>query len=382
MSLRNGTLAGRKVRVLVVDDQSTVRAILQQGLSEDSDIEIVGWASNAYSARDRIVQLSPDVVTLDVEMPRMSGLEFLKKLMPQYPLPVVMVSSFTGAGQAATLEALEAGAVDFVCKPDGSAGQIHTMLDELRNKVKIAARVDREKLRKKFALPVSAPNVTVARAPVREKPTTGTIDSITRVIAVGASTGGTTALRELLAGLTPDLPGMVVVQHMPAGFTAMFASNLNKTCPFEVREARSGDQVLPGQVLIAPGDLHLTLQKKDNAYYVSISMDEKVSGHRPSVDVLFNSVADEAGEEAIGILLTGMGADGARGLLRMRANGSRTIGQDEESSVVYGMPKVAYSLGAVEFQKSLLDIPKAVIELVQNNKARRKTENKYETTPR
>lgn len=381
MSPRSGTLLGRKIRVLVVDDQSTVRAILQQGLSEDSEIEIVGWASNAYSARDRIVQLAPDVVTLDVEMPRMSGLEFLKRLMPQYPLPVVMVSSFTGAGQAATLEALEAGAVDFVCKPDGSAGQIHTMMEELRNKVKIAARVDREKLRKRFAVPVTASNVMVARPPVRERPT-ATIDSVTRIIAIGASTGGTTALREFLAGLPSDLPGMIVVQHMPAGFTAMFASNLNKTCPFEVREARTGDQVLPGQVLIAPGDLHLTLQKKDNAYYVTISMDEKVSGHRPSVDVLFNSVADEAGEEAIGILLTGMGADGARGLLRMRANGSRTIGQDEESSVVYGMPKVAYSLGAVEFQKSLSDIPKTVLELVQNNTARRRMENKYETTPR
>lgn len=354
----------KKIRVLVVDDQSTVRTILQRGLSADAEIEIVGWANDAYSARDRIVQLEPDVVTLDVEMPRMSGLEFLRRLMPQYPLPVIMVSSLTGNGQSATFEALEAGAVDFVCKPQGGPGDLEAMLEELRSKVKVAAKIDRNKLRKTKS-PVKSGNVKNGTTDASKKSLPGSID----LVAIGASTGGTLAVRELLSQLPEEMPGMIIVQHMPAGFTAMFAENLRRLTHFNVTEAKHGDSIQPGMILIAPGDRHVTVKRKLGMYNVFLSSTEKVQGHRPSVDVLLDSVANEAGSKAIGVLLTGMGSDGAKGLLRLRASGGRTIGQDEASSVVYGMPRVAFQIGAVEFQRSLDDIPGAILQIINGELA-------------
>lgn len=353
-----------KIRVLIVDDQPSVRAFLDRGLSEDPDIEVVGRASDAYAARDKIEKLAPDVVTLDIEMPRMNGLEFLKRLMPQYPLPVIMVSSHTGEGQILTFEALEAGAVDFVCKPGGDAGGFESMMLELREKIRGASRIDKMKLRGGWRRPENVASPSRSRAPIKKRPVSSVSSGI-KMIALGASTGGTLAVRELLSQMPTEIPGIVVVQHMPAGFTAMFAQNLNKLTAFEVTEARSGDPILPGTVLIAPGDKHLIVRKDSTHYCAEIVSSEKIQGHRPSVDVLFDSVAEFPGSDSLGILLTGMGADGARGLLRMRANGSRTIGQDEESSVVYGMPRVAYELGAVETQCNLADIPDTIAEFLR-----------------
>ncbi len=362
----------KKVRVLIVDDQPVLRALLDRGLSEDPEIQVVGRAADAFAARDQIVRLEPDVITLDVEMPRMNGLEFLRRLMPQYPIPVIMVSSFTGSGQKATLEALEAGAVDFVCKPEGGAGALESMFSELREKVKVAGRIDRKKLRFGLRRPAAAANRSTQASPlvrrsVEVKAPPAVRQGAIKIIAIGASTGGTLAIRELLSDLSADIPGIVMVQHMPAGFTAMFADNLDKLTEFSVKEARSGDIVSQGTVLIAPGDFHLVVRRVSGSFIVDVISNEKVSGHRPSVDVLFDSVAEQAGATAVGVLLTGMGSDGARGLLRMRANGARTIAQDEESSVVYGMPRVAYELGAVEYQRTLSEIPGMIMHVLNES---------------
>jgi len=318
------------IRVLIVDDSALVCQILSKGLTADPDIEVVGTAANPYEARDLIVEKKPDVLTLDVEMPRMNGLEFLKKLMPQYPLPVVMVSALTSDSSAITLDALSAGAVDFVTKPtENLANSLCEMMGELRSEVKTAAGIDvgrwHHTLRqrkfqklKEFSLSEAAHRV---------------------VIAIGASTGGTEAIREVIAALPVNSPGIVIVQHMPAGFTTMYAQRLNNECQIEVKEAAPGDMVRPGRGLLAPGDFHMRLSRSGDTFRVLCRKDEKICGHRPSVEVLFNSVAKYAGKNAIGILLTGMGKDGAHGLLEMRKAGARTIAQDESTSVVYGMPR-------------------------------------------
>lgn len=335
------------IRVLIVDDSATARAVLREILESDPSIEVVATASDAYVARDKIVELKPDVVCLDVEMPRMDGITFLKRLMHYMPLPVIMVSSLTHSGAKTTLEALEAGAVDFVGKPhshiyDGK----DEMRDELLSKIKLASKV---KVRQHILRNMAQANAT------------SLAETTNKILAIGASTGGTEALKDVLMGLPRNAPGTVIVQHMPANFTGPFAERLNSLCAMEVREARNGDSITPGVVLIAPGDYHMVVRRSGARYYVEIGSGEKISGHRPSADVLLNSVAKIAGANAIGVILTGMGGDGARGLLAMRNAGAKTIGQNEESCVVYGMPKVAYDIGAVEKQLPLDQIAQGIL---------------------
>jgi len=338
------------IRVLIVDDSATARAVLREILESDPSIEVVATASDAYVARDKIVELKPDVVCLDVEMPRMDGITFLKRLMHYMPLPVVMVSSLTQNGARTTLEALEAGAVDFVGKPHSHIYDgVDTMREELLSKIKIASRV---RVRQRASENIQQANMT------------SLAETTHKILAIGASTGGTEALKDVLMGLPRNAPGTIIVQHMPSNFTGPFAERLNGLCAMEVREAKNGDSITPGVALIAPGDYHMVVRRSGARYYVEIGSGDKVSGHRPSADVLFNSVAKIAGANAIGVILTGMGGDGARGLLAMRNAGSRTIGQDEASCIVYGMPKVAFDLGAVEKQLSLNKIAHGILELI------------------
>jgi len=337
----------RKIRVLVVDDSLLFREKISKGIAQDAAIEVVATASDPYAARDRIIEFKPDVMTLDVEMPRMNGIEFLKRLMPQYPIPVVVVS----AASQNVFDALNAGAVDFVTKPDLSSQKgFDFLINELIIKIKIASTAKVGHWKKEY---------TVSKA-------VGSLNSgaSNKIIAIGASTGGTEAIFNLLKLLPRDIPGTVIVQHMPPVFTRMYAERLNNSCVMEVREAKNGDRVCPGTVLIAPGDYHMTLKKSGTGYIVECVKGEKVSGHCPSVDVLFNSVAQVAGKNAVGIILTGMGRDGASGLLAMRQKGARTLGQDEKSCVVYGMPKVAFEIGAVEKQASLEAMPQLVYSML------------------
>lgn len=336
----------RPIRVLVVDDSIMFRNMLVKGLDSDPNIEVVAQAQDAYEARDAIVKYRPDVMTLDVELPRMSGIEFLRKLMPQYPLPVVMISALSDK----VFDALEAGAVDFVNKPDNlTREQLNSFLtQELATKVKIASTAKVGKLKR-----VEANSIT-----------THISGGVERIVAIGASTGGTEAIFDVVRRFKRDIPGVVIVQHMPPGFTKMYADRLNNQCEVAVKEAQTGDRVLPGQVLIAPGDRHMKLVKVGGMYQVECSGVERVNGHCPSVDVLFHSVAKIAGKNAVGVILTGMGGDGAKGLLAMRNAGARTIGQDEASCVVYGMPKVAYDIGAVEHRLTLSAIAGKVYSLL------------------
>ncbi len=336
----------RPIRVLVVDDSVMFRNMLVKGLDSDPNIEVVAQAQDAYEARDAIVKYRPDVMTLDVELPRMSGIEFLRKLMPQYPLPVVMISALSDK----VFDALEAGAVDFVNKPDNlNREQLNNFLtQELATKVKIASTAKVGKLKR-----VETSSIT-----------THINGGVERIVAIGASTGGTEAIFDVVRRFKRDIPGVVIVQHMPPGFTKMYADRLNNQCQVAVKEAQTGDRVLPGQVLIAPGDRHMKLVKVGGIYQVECSGVERVNGHCPSVDVLFYSVAKIAGKNAVGVILTGMGGDGAKGLLAMRNAGAKTIGQDEASCVVYGMPKVAYDIGAVEHRLTLSAIAGKVYNLL------------------
>jgi len=342
------------IRVLIVDDQPTIRRVLTMGLSVDPEIEVIGAVSNVLEARDAIIKLAPDVMTLDVEMPGMDGIEFLRRLMPQHPMPVIMVSSLTREGQKATLDALMAGAIDFVPKPDGSPGSAEAMIESLRSRVKEAAKADVSKL---------------SRIPVTTRQTTVRSDQIARklhieLIAVGASTGGTVAFERILRELSPNIPGMVVVQHMPAVFTRLYAERLNTETPLEVREAKDADLVTPGLVLIAPGELQMAIVRSAAGYRVKISDGPRVTGHKPSVDHLFNSIASlPIVNRSLGLILTGMGADGARGLRLMRDAGGITLGQDEITSVVYGMPKAAFEMGAVGEQLSLNRMANRISEI-------------------
>ena len=337
----------KKIKVLVVDDSLIFREMIAKGIALDKSIEVVGTASDPFMARDKIIELEPDVLTLDVEMPKMSGIEFLKRLMPQYPLPVVVVSSVSES----VFDALNAGAVDFVTKPDSKNGMsMESLINELVVKIKIASTAHVGHWKNEHIMSSIKPQSSKAKKNM--------------VIAIGASTGGTEALYNVMKSLPKDIPGIVVVQHMPPVFTRMFADRLNNSCLHEVREAKTGDVVLPGTALIAPGDAHMKLKKAGDVYSVECFQGEKVNGHCPSVDVLFDSVAEKAKANSIGVILTGMGYDGAKGLLKMRKSGARTLGQDEETCVVYGMPKVAFDLGAVERQVPLGQIAHSIYSLL------------------
>lgn len=345
------------IRVLVVDDSAIARELMAKGLSRNRDITVAGTASDAWSARDKIVLLKPDVVTLDVEMPRMDGIEFLAKLLPQYPIPVVVVSAVTQNGSERALAALAAGALDVVPKPAGNDPRgLETMLVQLAERIREAARADMTK----FRPVISRQNPIAAPTPVPASRLLSTGER--RIIAIGASTGGTCVLNQIVPQFPADMPGTVIVQHMPPVFTRMFAETLDKTSVVSVREARDGDAVEQGLVLVAPGDFHLRVVKNGLQWKVTCTGGDKVSGHRPSVDVLFDSVAEAAGSRATGLLLTGMGADGAKGLLKMRGQGARCFAQDEESSVVFGMPGEAWKLGAAERLVAVGEMTRALME--------------------
>jgi two-component system, chemotaxis family, protein-glutamate methylesterase/glutaminase len=348
--------AARRIRVLIVDDSALVRKILYVGLSKDPQIEVVGQACDPYCARNLIVELEPDVITLDIEMPRMDGVTFLKRYMAVNPVPTVIISSLSQAGKRITLEALAAGAVDVVAKPvTGITDGLPVMLDDICARVKAAAgaRVKR----------IGGRALQDAIEPVQ----TYLGETTDRVIAIGASTGGVPALQEVLAAFPPDAPGILVVQHMPAGFTATFAERLNAACRVRVKEAEEGDRVLPGLVLIAPGSYtHMKLARLGGEYRVHLVDGPPENFSRPSVDVLFKSVAISAGGNAAAALLTGMGKDGAAGLLAIRQAGGHTFAQDEASCVVFGMPRVARSLGAPEEMLPLEKIPAALVAATQS----------------
>lgn len=351
----------RKIRVLIVDDSALVRQLLAKGLGMDPEIEVVGTASDPYVARDKIVQLKPDVMTLDVEMPRMDGVDFLRRLMPQYPIPVLMVSSLTQRGKQITLDALDAGAVDFVAKPSTDLARgLTSMLQDLRAKVKQTSRANVSHWKNKQA---------VRSAPASKASQRALAESTDKVIAIGASTGGTEAIRQMVTQFPVSMPGVVIVQHMPAGFTKMFADRLNQLCAMDVKEAENGDRVMPGRVLVSPGGLHMRVIRSGGIYKVQCETGENVSGHCPSVDVLMNSVAQHVGRNAIGVMLTGMGSDGAAGMLAMRQAGARNLAQDEATSVVFGMPKVAYERGGAERLLPLDRIAPAVIDLLSERKS-------------
>lgn len=341
------------IRVLIVDDSAVVRQLLCRELSRDPQIQVVGTAPDPYAARDKIVSLKPDVITLDVEMPRMDGITFLRKLMRHYPLPVIVLSSLTARGTETAVEALAAGAVDVLGKP-GSSYTLGDLGPQLVEKIKAASRA--------CVCKASSEAQTRSQTPAFLRTTD-------KVFALGASTGGVQALTEVLTALPPDAPGTVVVQHMPARFTASFAKRLDSLCQVRVCEAADGDAVVPGRVLIAPGGRHMLLQRSGARYYVTIKDGPEVFHQIPSVEVLFNSVAKCAGPNAVGGILTGMGADGAQGLLKMRQAGAGTIAQDEQSCVVFGMPAEAIKCGAAERIVPLREVAATMISLALHGAA-------------
>ncbi|MBT9555692.1 MAG: chemotaxis response regulator protein-glutamate methylesterase [Myxococcales bacterium] len=332
------------VRVLVVDDSAVIRRVLKDGLSKDPLIEVVGVAADAYEARDKILDLNPNVITLDLEMPRMNGIEFLKKLMAQYPLPVIIVSGLSQSGAAATVSAMAAGAFDFVTKPSSSTPDgVALMMDDLRRKVRLAGRAPAQSPGSPRS-GVAAPQVVKASPAVRPVAQ----ESNGRMIAIGASTGGTEAIAEVMSALPADCEGVVIVQHMPAGFTRAFAERLDRLSQLRVREAQDGDAILRGEALVAPGGQQLRVVRSQRGLRVQVGPGPLVSGHSPSVDVLMTSVAEACGGNAAGVVLTGMGRDGANGLLALRNAGGRTWAQDEATSIVWGMPRACHEVGAAE----------------------------------
>ncbi|MDD2221506.1 MAG: chemotaxis response regulator protein-glutamate methylesterase [Clostridia bacterium] len=337
--------ANKKIRVLIVDDSLVFREVLSKSISADPLLEVVAKATDPFDARDKILEFEPDVMTCDVEMPKMNGIDFIRRLLPQYPLPVVVVSSVSNA----VFEAMNVGAIDFVTKPNVSNPKdIERFINELIAKIKVAATA----------------KVTVAPSLPAGKIGDNCKMDMKKIIAMGASTGGTEALFNILKCLPASIPGIVIVQHIPPIFSRMFAERLNDQTQLNVKEAQNGDYVEPGKVLIAPGDQHMIIKKIGDRYKINVFPGDKVNGHCPSVEVLFESVAKEAKNNAIGVILTGMGCDGAKGLLSMRRAGARTIGQDEHSSVVYGMPKAAYTIGAVEQQAPLNKISQLLYALL------------------
>lgn len=347
-------------RVLVVDDSAIVRKILGDTLRAEPDIDVVGAAPDPYVARDKILSLKPDVLTLDIEMPRMDGLTFLKKLMRYHPMPVIVISSIGNSSCQIAMEALRLGAVEVLAKPSGpySVGELR---NGLAMKIRAAAR----------ARVRSEPKETAAPAPANPAPPPVAVRHYhpDTVIAIGASTGGTEALTKVLREFPAESPAVLVVQHIPPGFSTAFANRLNQTCQLEVREAVQGDYAVPGRVLLAPGDRHMVLRKTGGAYRVDVKDGPRVCYQRPSVDVLFHSVAKISGKRAVGVILTGMGSDGAAGLLEMKRAGARTIAQDEATCVVFGMPREAIQRGAADHVTPLQRITPVLFQRVLDSSA-------------
>ena len=345
------------IKVLIVDDSAVVRKILSDELSRYEDIDIVGTAVDPYVARDKIIKLKPDVITLDLEMPRMDGLSFLAKLMKHYPLPVIVLSSLTPHNSETAIKALELGAVDVLCK-SGSAYSTQDVSRQLVQAIRAAAKA------RINALPTRSAEIPREAVPAASGLLTRTTH---QVIAIGASTGGTKAIEAVLKAMPAGSPGTVIVQHMPETFTKTFAERLDSLCAMEVREARDNDHVVPGLALIAPGNRHMVLHRSGGNYLVQIKGGPRVHYQRPSVDVMFHSVAKNAGRNAVGVILTGMGADGAKGMLTMKNSGAYTISQDEQTCVVFGMPKEAIKLGGVDEILPLQKIPKAIFSALSRN---------------
>ncbi len=348
-----------KTRVLVVDDSAVMRGLLTEMIKSASDMEVVGGAPDAVTAREMIKSLSPDVITLDVNMPGMGGLEFLERLMRLRPMPVVMVSAYTQAGSDTTLKALELGAVDFIGKPrsDGPRS-IETYAEELIEKLRAARSARLRRPQAAANSLASQPAAFSASKPVASTPRSGPVN---KIVFLGASTGGTEAIKEFLMGIPADCPPILIVQHMPEAFTASFAKRLDSLCAPKVIEAQGNEKIETGTVYIAPGHSHLAIRKTPAGYVTELHATPPVNRHRPSVDVLFDSAAAIVGRQAVGVILTGMGKDGAQGLLRMRQAGARTFGQDEASCVVYGMPREAFLVGAVEEQYALDSIARSAL---------------------
>lgn len=348
-------MSTKPIKVLIVDDSAIVRKIFSQELEKHKDIVVVGTAPDPYVARDKIVHLKPDVITLDIEMPRMDGLSFLRKLMKYHPIPTIVVSSLTVRNSEMALEALEYGAVEVLAKPGGSYS-VGDMSIQLAEKVRAAAGIR--------VAPLNPGSKSENEKGTRNliKPRVNSLTRTThKVIAMGASTGGTEALKAVLTQMPANSPGIVVVQHMPPRFTTAFANRLNELCEIEVREAVDGDSILPGQALIAPGNFHMLFRRSGARYHVEVKTGPLVCHQRPAADVLFYSVAQYAGANAVGVIMTGMGKDGAQGLLEMRKGGAHTIAQDEASCVVFGMPKEAIKAGGVDEVVPLWEIPTAII---------------------
>ncbi len=351
------------IKVLVVDDSALIRSVLSEIINHEQDMTVVGTAADPYQAREKIRTHNPDVLTLDVEMPRMDGLDFLERLMRLRPMPVVMVSSLTERNSEVTFRALELGAVDFVSKPriDIRRG-MEDYAQEITDKIR-SASVARFHPRLVTALPVPASAVPPKSASVWY--------SSERIVVIGASTGGTEAIKEVLVRMPHDAPAIVITQHMPAGFTKSFAERLNGLCGIRVQEASHGERALPGHAYIARGDSHLTVGRSGADYVLGLNQDAPVNRHRPSVDVLFHSAAATAGRNAIGVILTGMGKDGAAGMLELKKSGAHTIGQDEASCVVYGMPREAFLMGGVDEQASLSEIPEKILSCLARGGGRK-----------
>ncbi len=350
-----------KIRVIIVDDSALVRDILSAGLSRDPDIEVVGTAADPFEAGEKIPTLKPDVMTLDVEMPRMNGLEFLRRLMPQYPLPVVMVSALTEKGKQLTMDALALGAVDFVAKPKGDmASGMDLLLNELTMKVKIAAGAKLLRFKSRPGADttvVEKPNVRRDDIKIEQ------VEPSPQVVIIGASTGGTEAVREIVTRMPAKTPGVVVVQHMPGGFTRLFANRLDSETAMKAKEAEDGDKILTGRILIAPGGKQLRIRRDPGGIYaVSVTDEAPINGHAPSVDAAMFSAAKVVGRDAVGVILTGMGADGADALKAMRDTGARCLAQDEATSVVFGMPAEAFKRGGAERLVPIGEMARAILE--------------------
>lgn len=343
----------RKIKVLVVDDSAVVRRTIAEALSRDPEIEVVGTACDPYVARDKILELQPDVLTLDIEMPRMDGLTFLRILQQHRPMPVIIISSLSQTGSAAALKALSAGAVDVIGKPTSSwsIGELHA---QLPGRIKAAAAA---RLTNCLPAPAASPASTQSTLSREFHPR--------QLVVMGASTGGTEAIKSVLSRLPGDLPGICIVQHIPPVFSKAFAERLAHCCRFEVREAANGDEVRSGLALIAPGDFHMALVVEGGRYRVRLNQNPPLHHTRPAVDVLFDSAAATAGRYGIGVLLTGMGCDGAKGMLKLKAAGASTLVQDEQTCVVFGMPRAAIELGAADHVVPLERVPQAILQALQ-----------------